>query len=67
MSYDDFLRGFALVDVCKAHKGWHGKSFTNAFPLRDELAFRLCRDAYELKISRPTLMLKKNLKNISGI
>jgi len=31
MPYDDFVRGFAVIDVCKARLGWHARSFEVAF------------------------------------
>eukprot|EP00927_Polykrikos_kofoidii_P065943 TRINITY_DN61634_c0_g1_i1.p1 TRINITY_DN61634_c0_g1~~TRINITY_DN61634_c0_g1_i1.p1 ORF type:complete len:983 (+),score=121.87 TRINITY_DN61634_c0_g1_i1:211-3159(+) len=31
MRYEDFIRGFAVADICHARQGWHGRSFDAEF------------------------------------
>jgi len=48
MDYTHFLMAFQVVDVCMAHRGWHARSFENAFCTKWS-SLRLCKYAYELR------------------
>eukprot|EP00930_Biecheleria_cincta_P054773 TRINITY_DN4117_c0_g3_i1.p1 TRINITY_DN4117_c0_g3~~TRINITY_DN4117_c0_g3_i1.p1 ORF type:complete len:1072 (-),score=160.66 TRINITY_DN4117_c0_g3_i1:138-3233(-) len=52
MDYPHFLSAFQVVEVCKAHRGWHTRSFENAFgPRNDPFKLHACRDAYEIRLA----------------
>ncbi|KAK3279928.1 hypothetical protein CYMTET_12209 [Cymbomonas tetramitiformis] len=48
MDLTHFVMGFSLVDVCLAPRGWHARSFPNAFPPRGG-CWRVCRDVYRVR------------------
>jgi len=53
MDLTHFILGFQIVDVCRAHHGWHARSFDTSFGLRTG-ASRLCSDIFDIQVSRPT-------------
>lgn len=55
MDVTHFMMGFSIVDVCLAHRGWHARSFANAFPERKS-ACRLCACAYLVRAQRPATL-----------
>lgn len=48
MDYTHFLMAFQVVDVCMAHRGWHARSFENAFCAKCS-STRMCKYSYELQ------------------
>mmetsp|Transcript_178512 Transcript_178512/g.572055 ORF Transcript_178512/g.572055 Transcript_178512/m.572055 type:complete len:1068 (+) Transcript_178512:55-3258(+) len=48
MDFTHFLMAFQVVDVCMAHRGWHARSFENAFCAKAS-GSRLCKYMYELR------------------
>eukprot|EP00931_Biecheleriopsis_adriatica_P107481 TRINITY_DN81823_c0_g1_i1.p1 TRINITY_DN81823_c0_g1~~TRINITY_DN81823_c0_g1_i1.p1 ORF type:complete len:950 (-),score=132.17 TRINITY_DN81823_c0_g1_i1:47-2896(-) len=52
MDFPHFLSAFHDVEVCKAHRGWHARSFHNAFPTRlCQTTACVCREVYLIRIS----------------
>lgn len=55
MDYTHFLMGFQVVDVCLAHRGWHGASFPNTFCAKSS-GSRICKYFYELHCDAATTL-----------
>eukprot|EP00667_Euglena_gracilis_P008703 EG_transcript_8814 len=55
MDFPHFLLGFQVVDVCRAPRGWHGRSFETAFSPKAS-ASRLCSHVFEIQVSQRTAL-----------
>jgi hypothetical protein len=48
IDWTHFLMGFTVVECCLAYRGWHCRSFANAFPHRTS-AWRVCEQLYHFE------------------